>query len=396
MRWLPRLLFAAALVVAFLTSWIVLPAPILPLLLFGVGAPEVSAWLVLAGVILCALIVAMAGRGTWAAAALVLAAVATVVASTPFVRLPSVVRQFDAMMRAALGDSFLGNLPHDRRAGMRAAPVVVLDLFRGVNAGDARIARGIAFAAPAGVRLTFDVYRPTATGRYPAVVQIYGGAWQRGGPGDNQAFATYLAAHGYVVFAIDYRHAPAWRWPAQIEDVRSALEWIRDHAGEYDADASRLALVGRSSGAQLALIAAFEAGPVPVRAVVGYYGPVDLADGYRNPPKPDPLDVRSIEETFLGGTPDAAADRYTAASPITYVSRQAPPTLLIYGGRDHVVLPRFGAELDARLRASGTTSVFLEIPWAEHAFDLVGNGPSGQLSLYYTERFLAWAFQRKT
>ncbi len=396
MRWRPRLLFAAALVLAFLTSWIVLPAPILPLLLFGVGAPEVSAWLVLAGVTLCALTVAVAGRGTWAAAALVLAAVATVVASTPFVRLPSVVQQCDATMRAALGDSFLGNIPHDRRAGMRAAPVVVLDLFRGVNAGGARIARGIAFAAPAGVRLTFDVYRPPATGRYPAVVQIYGGAWQRGGPGDNQAFATYLAAHGYVVFAIDYRHAPAWRWPAQIEDVRSALEWIRDHAGEYDADASRLALIGRSSGAQLALIAAFEPGPVPVRAVVSYYGPVDLADGYRNPPKPDPLDVRSIEETFLGGTPDGAADRYTAASPITYVSRQAPPTLLIYGGRDHVVLPRFGAELDARLRASGTTSVYLEIPWAEHAFDLVGNGPSGQLSLYYTERFLAWAFQRKT
>jgi acetyl esterase/lipase len=374
----------------------VLPASILLLLPLGVGVPEVSAWLVLAGVILCALTVGVGGRGKWAAAALLLAAVATVVASTPFVRLPFVVQQFDATMRAALGDSFLGNVPHDRRADMRAAPVVVLDLFRGVSTGDARIARGIAFASPVGAPLTLDVYRPPTAGRYPAVVQIYGGAWQRGGPGDNQTFATYLAAHGYVVFAIDYRHAPVWRWPAQIEDVRSALEWIRDHAGEYDADASRLALIGRSSGAQLALIAAFEPGPVPVRAVVSYYGPVDLADGYRNPPKPDPLDVRSIEETFLGGTPDAAADRYKAASPITYVSRQAPPTLLIYGGRDHVVLPRFGAELDARLRASGTTSVFLEIPWAEHAFDLVRNGPSGQLSLYYTERFLAWAFQRKT
>ena len=392
MRWLPRLLCAAALVLAFLTSWIVLPAPILPLLLFGVGAPEVSAWLVLAGVILCAVTVGTGGRGRWAAAGLLLAAVATVVASTPFVRLPSVVQQFDATMRAALGDSFLANIPHDRRAGMRAAPVVVLDLFRGVDAGDARIARGIAFAAPAGVRLTLDVYRPPAAGRYPAVVQIYGGAWQRGGPGDDTPFATYLAARGYVVFAIDYRHAPAWRWPAQIEDVRSALAWIRDHGAEYDADALRLALVGRSSGAQLALIAAFEPGPVPVRAVVSYYGPVDLADGYRNPPTPDPLGVRPIEETLLGGTPDQAADRYKAASPITYVSRQAPPALLIYGGRDHVVLPRFGAQLDARLRASGTTSVFLEIPWAEHAFDLVRNGPSGQLSLYYTERFLAWAF----
>ncbi len=276
---------------------------------------------------------------------------------------------------------------------MRAAPVVVLDLFRGVAAGDARVVRGIAFAAPAGVPLTLDVYRPPVAGRHPAVVQIYGGAWQRGGPGDDAPFATYLAAHGYVVFAIDYRHAPAWRWPAQIEDVRSALAWIRDHGAEYEADASTLALIGRSSGAQLALIAALEPGALPVRAVVSYYGPIDLEDGYRNPPRPDPLDARSIEATFLDGTPDTAADRYRTASPITYVSGLAPPALLIYGGRDHVVLPRFGAQLDARLRASGTTSVFLEIPWAEHAFDLVRNGPSGQLSLYYTERFLAWAFQ---
>lgn len=84
-------------------------------------------------------------------------------------------------------------------------------------------------------------------------------------------------------------------------------------------------------------------------------------------------------------------DRYRAASPITYATRRLPPSLLIDGRRDHVVLPRFGAMLDERLRAAGTTSVFLDIPWADHAFDAVPNGPSGQLALYYTEQFLAWA-----
>jgi acetyl esterase/lipase len=393
----PWILFAAALVFVFLTSWIVLPAPSLLLIPLGVGVPELSAWLVLAGVILCGLTVGVGGRGKWAAAALMLAAVATVAVSAPFVQLPFVVRRFDATMRAALGDSFLGTIPPARRFGMRSAPVVFLDLFRGVSTGTARITRAIGFASPAGVRLTLDVYRPPDAGRYPAVVQIYGGAWQRGAPGNDESFATYLAAHGYVVFAIDYRHAPTWRWPAQIDDVRSALVWIREHGAEYDADASRLALVGRSAGAQLAMVAAYQPGVLPVRAVVSYYGPVDLADGYRNPPMPDPLDVRAIEETFLGGTPDTAADRYRDASPITYVSRGLPPSLLIYGRRDHVVLSRFGARLDARLREAGATSVFLEIPWAEHAFDLVRNGPSAQLSLYYTERFLAWALpDRKT
>jgi acetyl esterase/lipase len=135
---------------------------------------------------------------------------------------------------------------------------------------------------------------------------------------------------------------------------------------------------------------------MPIRAVVSYYGPLDLTDGYRNPPRPDPLDVRSIEAAFLGGTPDQMPDRYREASPITYVSRRLPPSLLIYGGRDHVVLPRFGTMLNDRLRAAGATSVLLTIPWAEHAFDAIPNGPSGQLSLYYTEQFLEWALTRAT
>jgi acetyl esterase/lipase len=78
----------------------------------------------------------------------------------------------------------------------------------------------------------------------------------------------------------------------------------------------------------------------------------------------------------------------------SHAAHRAPPSLLIYGGRDHIVLPRFGAMLDAHLRAVDATSVFLEIPWAEHAFDVLPNGPSGQLALYYTERFLAWALTR--
>jgi acetyl esterase/lipase len=388
-----RLLFAAALVIAFLTSWIFLPAPNRALLTLGVGAPELSHWLIVCGLVVGVLTLGAAGRGPWGRAAFILAVAATLLASVPLARLPFVVRRFDATMRAALGDDFLRGMSAGRRAGMRSAPLVLADLFRGIDAGDARVTRHVPFAAPQGVRLALDVYQPPAPGPHPAVVQIYGGAWQRGAPGDDAKFATYLSARGYVVFAIDYRHAPEWRWPAQIEDVRAALAWIRGHAGDYDADASRLALLGRSAGAHLAMMAAFESGAPPVRAVVSYYGPVDLADGYRHPPSPDPLHVRAIEEALLGGTPDEVPDRYREASPISYATRRLPPSLLIYGSRDHIVLPRFGARLDERLRAAGTTSVFLEIPWAEHAFDAVPNGPSGQVSLYYTEQFLGWALR---
>lgn len=398
-----RLLLAAALVLLFLASWIYLPAPNRTLLALGVGAPELAAWLAMGGLLASVLTLCVAGRRSLRRLTLLLSVVATVTASVPLVQLPFVTRRFDAAMAAALGHDFLRGVPSDRLAGMRPSPFAVRDFVFGLDAGGARVTRGIPFATPAGVRLTLDVYRPQPAGRYPAVVQIYGGAWQRGAPGDDTVFATYLAVHGFVVFAIDYRHAPEWRWPSQIEDVRAALAWILAHGSEHDADASRVALLGRSAGAHLAMLAAYEESSrasaersLPIAAVVSYYGPVDLTDGYRNPPRPDPLDVRAIEAAFLGGTPDQVPDRYRDASPVTYVSRRVPPSLLIYGSRDHIVVSRFGAMLDARLRAAGATSVFLEIPWAEHAFDVIPNGTSGQLSLYYTERFLAWALTRRS
>jgi acetyl esterase/lipase len=84
---------------------------------------------------------------------------------------------------------------------------------------------------------------------------------------------------------------------------------------------------------------------------------------------------------------------YHAASPVTYALSRVPPTLLIYGARDHIVEARFGRELNDRLQENGATSVLLEIPWAEHAFDALPSGLSGQIALYYTERFFAWALR---
>jgi acetyl esterase/lipase len=195
-----------------------------------------------------------------------------------------------------------------------------------------------------------------------------------------------------VIFAIDYRHAPAARWPAQIDDVNTSLAWIGEHAAEYGGDTSRVVLMGRSAGAHLALMAAYAVTPpLAIRGVVSYYGPSNLVDSYRKPPRPDPLDVRSNEIALLGGSLSEMPDRYAEASPLSLATRPLPPTLLVYGGADHIVEATYGAELAARLRATGTPVAYLEIPWAEHAFDAVFRGPSSQLALYYTERFLAYA-----
>ncbi|HYW06430.1 MAG TPA: alpha/beta hydrolase [Longimicrobium sp.] len=385
---------AGGVVVFFLAIWIVIPAPTRALLPLGVGAPEVCAWLATAALAVGALAAIDARRSRMARVALAFAAAALVLAASPLLRFPGTARRFDAAMAAALGPDPLRGVPMEVRAGMRPAPLVAGDLFRGIGESEARIDRGIVFARPGGVPLTVDVYRPLKPGRYPTVIQIYGGAWQRGAPGDNSGFARYLAARGYVVFAIDYRHAPRWRWPAQRDDVRAALAWVRAHAAKYDADASRMALVGRSAGAQLAMVAAYEPEAPPVRGVVSLYGPVDLAEGYRVPPSPDPLGVRGVVVSFIGGTPAQLPAGYREASPISYATRPLPPTLLVYGGRDHIVEPRFGANLHQRLRATGTVSALLVIPWSEHAFDAVPNGLGGQLAAFHVERFLAWALYR--
>jgi acetyl esterase/lipase len=255
------------------------------------------------------------------------------------------------------------------------------------------VTRGVRFTAPGTEPLTLDLYQVTGrTGTpRPILLQIYGGAWQRGAPGDDALFASYFASRGYVVVAIDYRHAPRWQWPAQLQDVRAALSWLQDHAREYQADTSRIALLGRSSGAQLALMAAYTGASSGVRAVVSYYGPTNLLEGWRQPPSPDPLPVRPTLEAYLGGPPDLAGNRYREASPVERVTSSAPPTLLIYGRRDHIVEARFGRELEQRLHSAGARAVLLELPWAEHAFDAIPFGLGGQVALHYTERFLAWA-----
>jgi len=383
------LLLIPALVLCLIAIWIVLPPFHAGLVPVAVGAPEVSPWLLLASLGLCAMTFnAPAGR-----AAFSFAAAAGLLCAYPIVRTPFTLAAFDRAMEQGLGRDYLEQVPATTKAGLRAHPLSPLDFVRGIARVDVLVRRGIEFAKPGGVPLTADVYRPPSAGPHPVLLQLYGGAWQRGSPADNASFASWFASKGYVVVAIDYRHAPEATWPAQIQDVRTALGWVLAHSSEYEADPSRIALIGRSAGAQLALVAAYEAGAPLVRGVVSYYGPTDLVEGWRQPPRPDPLDVRSILETYLRGTPDTAEARYRDASPVTYAAARVPPSLLVYGARDHIVAPRFGRQLDGRLRETGARSVLLEIPWAEHAFDAVPNGVSGQIALYYTERFLAWALR---
>jgi len=369
----------------FLSAWIVLPPPNFFLLRLAVGAPEISPVLMIINAIALLILLATYSTSPLKSIALVCATTGLILSSLPLIQIPHTVQQ------ANLALEQIGVNPSVSR--LRSQPFVLLDVFRGIPTAPTRPVETIQFAQPNGVPLSLNLYRPLQVGKYPAIVVIHGGGWQNGSRNDNTGFSQYMAAQGYSVVSIEYRLAPQHQFPAQLEDVRTAIAYIREHADELEVDVNRMALMGRSAGAQLAMLAAYEPDAPPLRAVVNYYGPVNLTTGYQDPPNPDPIGSRGLLRDFLGGTPADLPDLYKQASPWNYVNHAVPPSLLIYGRRDHVVQSKFGRKLYKQLQVTGNQAVFLEILWAEHAFDAIFQGVSSQVALYYTERFLAWALK---
>jgi acetyl esterase/lipase len=379
----------------FLSLWIVIPAPIFSLLILSVGAPEISEALV--GLNLVALILsAIVYGGQYPkqsrrlAVSLGCIALALGLSISPLLQFSATQQRAESAITASLGRDYLDRIPQSVTAQMRSQPSNLSTLWGGIASPEVRIDRYIPFAAADGSQLAMNIYRPAKVGKYPALVAIYGGAWQRGSADNEEEFNRYIAARGYVVWALDYRHAPKSKFPAQIEDIRAAFAVMKAQAASKETDLDRVAIIGRSAGAQLAMLAAYRQ-DLPIRAVINYYGPVNLTAGYNEPPVPDPIDSRATLRDFLGGTPQEFPQLYRDASPISAVKAGLPPTLLIYGGKDRIVESKYGKYLADTLTKLGNRSIFIEIPWADHAFDAVFTGFSNQLALYYTERFLAWA-----
>lgn len=279
--------------------------------------------------------------------------------------------------------------------GFAAAPLQ-LQSMADVLAGPANAFSAPPVAAEA-LSPTLHLYRASRDSRgkpRPIVVDVHGGSWQVGSVREDAAFARIMAARGYAVFAVDYRKAPGHPFPAQLDDVRDAIAFVHAHAADYHADPQRLALVGRSAGGQLAMLAAYGDSDRRIRAVVSIYGPTDLTEEYEHPPSPDPLRVREKFEALLQGPPQQRPELYRLASPTTFVRADLPPTLQIQGGADRVVPPRFAREMHARLLEAGSRSLLLELPWADHSFDFVHFGPGATISVSMIDQFLRATLSR--
>jgi acetyl esterase/lipase len=270
----------------------------------------------------------------------------------------------------------------------RTEPFVITDVLSSVRSRPVRLEER-EFNTTDGEKLSLDIFRPGYVhGLLPGVLVIHGGTWQNGNSREFVALNGYLAARDYLVFSVNYRLAPKWKFPASRDDVLSAIAYIKVYAKELGLDANRLALVGRSAGGQLALLAAYTANEPSIRGVVSVYGPTDLRYGYEHPAGKRLIDTRGVLETYLGGSPEKADEAYFAASPINFVNPNSPPTLLIHGMHDGHISPEESVRLEAKLQQSTVKHMFLRLPWATHGCDWSFSGPCGQVTTYAIEHFL--------
>ncbi len=224
--------------------------------------------------------------------------------------------------------------------------------------------------------LRLDLYRlKRSRSPLPVLVFIHGGAWKSGDKRDYSVYLLPFAAKGYVTVSVAYRFSREAPFPAAVQDVLGAVNWIKNHAEEYGMDAERIALIGGSAGGHLAMMAAYAAkapllhsecdgdpARLKVRAVVSIYGPSDLTTPVAR--------ENSAVVRFLGKTWDQAPELYAQASPLFWIDGQDPATLLFHGTLDELVPVAQSDSLTARLQKAQVPVVYHRLRGWPHTMDL--------------------------
>lgn len=254
-----------------------------------------------------------------------------------------------------------------------------------------------------GSRARLDIYRPEGVDltHAPVLIQVHGGGWTIGDKSQQGLLLmNRMAARGWVCVAINYRLAPKHPFPAQIIDVKKALAWTRENIASYGGDPSYLVITGGSAGGHLAALAAltpevkeyqpgFEDADTRVAACVPFYGVYDMA-GIAG----DKADVM-MRDRFLGPRifkldPKTHLDAFELASPLAHVTAEAPDFFVLHGEYDGLVSVRQARLFVKKLRElSGGVTTYLELPGAQHAFEVFSSIRSQQV-IRSVERWLEW------
>ncbi len=275
--------------------------------------------------------------------------------------------------------------PEGFASPLAAVTAIQVGQIRGANLAPTipdgiELEENVVYGRVGDTRLWLDLYSPTETSELrPGLVLIHGGAWTGGSKSDYRCYGVTFAEMGYVVASIDYRLLPGSRYPAQVEDSKCAIRWVRANAEDLGVDPDRIAVMGGSAGGHLAMMVGYtsdvaelegEGGHADVsssvNAVIQLYGPVD----FTLPTVLESEFSRNILLSFLGTSYEDDPEAYQTSSPIHYLDADDPPTLILHGTIDDIVQIDQADTLATRLDELEQTYLYDRLPGWPHAMDM--------------------------
>ena len=242
-------------------------------------------------------------------------------------------------------------------------------------------------------RNRLDLYLPEKAARpLPVILYVHGGGWPGGDKSNGPAFR--FAAKGYAVASMNYRFSQHATFPAQIYDCKAAVRWLRANARKYGLDADHIGAWGGSAGGHLVALLGTTAGVKElegpggneeqssrVQAVVDWFGPTDFLT----------VGAKETRTQLLGGDPQTDKEKALKASPMTYVSKDAAPFLIMHGDGDETVPIAQSETFAAALKKAGADATFVVIKGGKHGGALFTNAESMKLIEDFFARHLARA-----
>jgi acetyl esterase/lipase len=240
------------------------------------------------------------------------------------------------------------------------------------------VERDLAYVKDGHERQKLDLYLPEkkSDAKLPLIIWVHGGGWQGGGKANCPA--VRYVRDGYAVASVGYRLSGDAIFPAQIEDCKAAVRWLRAHADEYGIDRDRFAAWGSSAGGHLVALLGTSGGvkefdvgenldqSSAVQAVVDYYGPTDLVQFVKTPRYERHSSDDAPEAKLLGGPVLENLDKAAKANPITYVDAHDPPFLIVHGSADPTVPPNQSELLKDALEKAKVSVELKILPDARH------------------------------
>ncbi len=236
--------------------------------------------------------------------------------------------------------------------------------------------RNLVYVQRGDLPLKADVYQPHGSGPFPGVIVVHYGAWEAGNKARMSTISERLAEHGYTAVSINYRLAPKYQFPAQIEDCKAAVRWMRSNADKYRIDSAHIGGYGYSSGGQLVCLlgttdkscglegpdAAEDAPSTRLQCVVAGGAPCEF--------RLLPADSTRLTY-FFGGTRAEKPELYEMASPLKYVTKDAPPMFLYHGETDAMVPVESSEAMAEKLQAAGVRTELYKVPHAGHVASIL-------------------------